>query len=206
MELFLALLRDPNVVTGIAAFLLVVAIIVGAELWRHVRANERLSKYINAIKYAKDRAEDMFLFIRTEGLDMTAVKIGDKVVDYTEREANSEDIYGRKVDARMLFVLDDLELNVFNKFGLKIEFDDIIPRAEAWYQKLRLADNGIVMNDKDAVAAQNGPTLNAQLVVETDAERARRSLAQRARREAERLAKEAEAQAAKPTSGITLPE
>ncbi len=191
MEQFMAglllLLRDPNVVTGICAVLLVIFIFVFAELWRHIRASERLSKYAKAIQYAKDRAEDMFLYIQTANLDMSAVKVGDKVIDYTEKELNSVDKYGYNVDARMLYVLDDAEIFVFNKFGIKIEFDDIIPRAQSWFVKWYAAYLKIISEQPATVEAQSGPGFEIEIEVD-----AKRSAAQKARREAERKRKLAE--------------
>ncbi len=179
---------------GLLAFV-IAAVLCAVVLWvaAAVQKDARVSKLLNVWKLALPYASDLMLAVRTEGIDMGEALVAGKIVDYNELAASSEERLGRKFDARMLYVIDMTEDAIFKRIGVKFEFDKFWPRFEAEYQKLRLGNNGIVMNDKDIVEAQNGPAMRTELIIETDAERQRRSLAQRARREAERLAKEAQA-------------
>lgn len=194
MEVLTALLQSDDFVRGV--FYIIAAIGAAIVVWvaAQVRGDARLAKWANAIKIARDFAMNLMLTIRTEGLDMGAVVVNGKVIDYNELALTSEERLGRKFDARFLYVADSVEIFIYEKFGLKFEFDKFWPMYEGWYQTLRRSPNGITMNDNDIVTAANGQS--AVLEVTVDTEREARRLAQQERRRREREQREAQAEPA----------
>lgn len=180
LELFNALIYNQDFMNVALAVVLVGGLFIIGYLVNLVRTNEKLSKYMTVLKLVKDRAEELFLMIYVSNMDMTNVDDGaGGTIDYVERSEASTDIYGRKIDPRMLYVLDELE-KVFAKHGVKYESDILIPRAEAWFQRLRHEDNGLILNDNDIPASQGAAAQTA-----STAQKNARSEAQRARRERE---------------------
>lgn len=74
--------------------------------------------------------------------------------EYTDKAADYEQEHGRYIDPRMWYVLDKAEAWLAT-YGFELEFDDLLARAEALYQNLklegRLPDNEL--DDLPAVVA-----------------------------------------------------
>lgn len=174
LELFNSLIYNQDFINVVLAVVLVVCMVVAVYLFNLVRTNEKLNKYVTVFKIVKDRAEELFLMVYVSNLDMTNIPDGiGGTIDYVERSEASIDIYGRKIDPRMLYVLDELE-KVFAKHGLKYESDVVIPRAEAWFQRLRHEDNGLILNDND-VPATSGAAAQTASNKRSEAQKARRA-------------------------------
>lgn len=87
-----------------------------------------------------------------------AVNSGEDMTPYEEKaelwaKPKSEGGKGIELDYRMWAVLDKIESNPL--FAGYLEFDMVVTFVEAWYQSLRKANNGLVLNPEKDLMAQH---------------------------------------------------
>lgn len=130
-----------------------------------------LREFLKSEFWSKNK--DKFLVFRTF-VEAAIIQVADAYnsgVDmsvYEEKADKWETEKGVKLDPRMWAVLDKIEKNPL--FGGWLEFDMVVTLVEGWYQALRKANNGLVLNPaKDIVSAEEGTSVEGTLIVEVPA-------------------------------------
>lgn len=127
---------------------LIVAIVVGLYF---------LSRLVTAIttnEYVK--ANDILLGMLANSITNAIMYAAWGQIDfseYSDKAADYEQEHGRYIDPRMWYVLDKAEAWL-ETYGFEIEFDDLLSRAEALYQDLKLEGRLPLRSEDDLPVAE----------------------------------------------------
>ncbi len=122
---------SPEIVQLLGLVLLVAFFAVAGWLALQVGKNQSLKMYSGVLEALAQKAVELIMFAKWGDEYQT------KAAFYEQKQAERQAAGDFYIDARMLYVLDKLEEIALAKFGTKVEFDDLLPLAEAKYRELK---------------------------------------------------------------------
>jgi hypothetical protein len=139
----------PEIFNLLAVVASVLFMVIATWLALKVGANQSLKAYNSVIVAVAQKAVE-FIIIAEWGDEYQLHS-----AEYEQKQAERQAAGDFFVDARMLYVLDKLEQFISAHFGYKLEFDDLLPIAEAKYRELK--QSGQLPSVVDVTAAVKPP-------------------------------------------------